>query len=247
MNTNEVALLSGVSVRTLHHYDNIGLLSPGRNPENGYREYSEKDLDLLQQILFFKECGFPLAKIGKLLSSPSFDRDKAYELQKKYLLHERKRIDAMLDTLEKTIKLSKGEIKMTQEEKFSGFDFSSNPYEEEARSLWGDKAVDDSKFHVDSMSREEQNAIANGMNNLFVELAAVRKEASDSEIAQKAIDGMYKFFNENFGYSYSLEAFAGLGQMYVCDTRFTKNIDQFGEGLSVFLADAMRIYAEKQS
>ena len=88
MNTNEVANLTGVSVRTLHHYDKIGLLCPSRNPENDYREYNEKDLDRLQQILFFKECGFSLAKIQTLLGSPSFDREKAFALQKKYLLHD---------------------------------------------------------------------------------------------------------------------------------------------------------------
>ena len=135
MNTNEVASLTGVRVRTLHHYDKIGLLCPSRNPENGYREYDERDLDRLQQILFFKECGFPLASIQRLLGSPSFDREKAVALQKKYLLHEKKRIDAMLNTLNKTIQSMKGEITMTPKEKFGGFDLSHNPYEEEARSL----------------------------------------------------------------------------------------------------------------
>ncbi len=74
MNTHQVAALTGVSVRTLHHYDQIGLLCPGRNPDNGYRMYSEKELDLLQQILFFRECGFSLSQIQTLLGNPSFDR-----------------------------------------------------------------------------------------------------------------------------------------------------------------------------
>ena len=82
MSPNEVAALAGVSVRTLHHYDRIGLLCPGRNADNGYREYAEKDLDLLQQILFFKACGFSLAQIQTMLQSPAFDRDEAYALQK---------------------------------------------------------------------------------------------------------------------------------------------------------------------
>lgn len=247
MNTTEVACLTGVSVRTLHHYDKIGLLCPCRNPENDYRNYSEKDLDLLQQILFFKECGFPLAKIQKLLSSPSFDREKAFALQKKYLLHEKKRINSMLNTLEKTIKSSKGETTMTQKEKFSGFDLSHNPYEEEARHLYGDDAVNQSKAHFEAMPTSERNAIATSMDNLFIELAAIRTVVPDSDTAQKAMDKMYHYFNQNFGYQYSLEAFSGVGQLYVCDARFTENIDQYGDGLSKFLAQAMRIYAEKQS
>lgn len=247
MNTNEVASLTGVSVRTLHHYDKIGLLCPGRNPENGYREYSEMDLDQLQQILFFKACGFPLAKIQKLLISPSFDREKAFALQRKYLLHEKKRIEAMLDTLNKTIQSMKGERTMTQKEKFGGFDLSHNPYEEEARSLWGDEAVDRSKTYIESMSAEEQNAISRGMDDLFVELAQILSEAPDSEVAQKAMDKMYRHFNQNFGFQYTLEAFAGVGQLYVNDPRFTENIDRYGEGLSSFLAEAMSIYAANEA
>lgn len=247
MNTNEVACLTGVSVRTLHHYDKIGLLCPYRNPDNGYREYSERDLDLLQQILFFKECGFSLAKIQKLLSNPSYDREKVFALQKKYLLHEKKRIDTMLNTLEKTMKSSKGEITMTPKEKFNGFDLSYNPYEEEARSLWGNEAVDRSKDHFAAMSSDEQTAIAKGMDDLFIELAAIRMEDPDSEMVQTAMDKMYRYFNTNFGCQYSLEAFKGLGQLYISDARFTKNIDKYGKGLSGFLFEAMHIYAENRS
>jgi DNA-binding transcriptional MerR regulator len=246
MNTNAVASLTGVSVRTLHHYDKIGLLCPSRNPENGYREYSERDLDRLQQILFFKECGFPLANIQKLLSSPSFDREKAFALQRKVLLHEKRRIDAMLNTLDKTMQSMKGEITMTQKEKFGGFDMSHNPYEAEARRLLGDEAVDRSNAHIAAMSAGEKDAVSKGMDALFTELAAIRTEDPNSDVAQKAVDKMYRCFNKNFGYHYTLKAFAGVGQLYVSDPRFTKNVDQYGEGLSKFLAEAMRIYAEHQ-
>jgi DNA-binding transcriptional MerR regulator len=246
MNTNEVAGLTGVSVRTLHHYDKIGLLNPNRNPENGYREYSDDDLDLLQQILFFKACGFSLAEIKKLLSNPNFDREKAFMVQKKYLLHEKKRIDAMLDTLEKTMKSWKGEQNMTQKEKFGGFDMTHNPYEEEARRLWGDEAVDASNARIESLSSDEQKEVAEGMEGLFQDLARIRNESPDSQTAQNAMENMYGYFNKNFGYQYSLEAFAGLGQLYVEDQRFTKNIDKYGEGLSAFLSQSMSIYAQNQ-
>jgi DNA-binding transcriptional MerR regulator len=244
MNPNEVAALTGVSVRTLHHYDTIGLLCPDRNAENGYREYSEKDLDLLQQILFFKECGFSLAVIQKLLSSASFDRNKAFALHRSYLLGEKQRIDTMLRTLEKTKKACKGELTMTQEEKFKGFDLTDNPYKEEARRLWGDEAVDQSNAHIESLTPQGRQEIAKGMHDLFSGLAALRREAPDSDVAQKAMENMYRYFNQNFGNTYSPEAFAGLGQMYSSDERFEKNIDQYGEGLSQFLAEAMAVYAK---
>jgi len=93
-------------------------------------------LTCCSRYFFFKECGFPLKKIKELLSKPDFDREKAFELQKKYLLHEKNRIESMLITLEKSIENMKGKTKMSSNEKFAGFDFSNNPYEEEARSLW---------------------------------------------------------------------------------------------------------------
>ena len=169
MNISEVARLTGVSIRTLHHYDKMGLLSPARNPENGYRIYSESDLDRLQQILFFKTCGFPLAKIQELLTSPSFDQEQAFALQEKYLLHELTRIKAMLDTLQKTRQSMRGERSMTTREKFAGFDLTHNPYEEEARQLWGDDAVNQSKTHLESLTTDEQAAMSQGMDDLFHE------------------------------------------------------------------------------
>jgi DNA-binding transcriptional MerR regulator len=201
---------------------------------------------MLQQILFFKACGFSLAEIKVMLTSPGFDRDKAFVLQKKYLLHEKERIDAMLDTLEKTIRSWKGEQEMTHKEKFAGFVMGDNPYEEEARRLWGDEALDEYNAKINSLSSKEQNAVVESMGELFQELGKIRLEEPDSPLAQEAMDKMYQFFNKNFGYHYSLEAFAGLGQLYVNDERFLKNIDQYGEGLSVFLSKAMKIYSEKQ-
>lgn len=246
MNPNEVAALTGVSVRALHHYDSIGLLRPARNEENGYREYTDADLDVLQQILFFRKCGFSLRKIQALLNSPSYDRDRAYTLQREFLLVEKRRIGAMLRTLEQTMKASKGGIPMTARDKFAGFDFSRNPYEAEARKLWGDPAVDRSNQALEQTTGGGKSALEQRMNALFNRLAAVRLEAPDSGPAQEQIDQMYRFFNDNFGLHYSLDAFAGLGRMYVADARFTRSIDRFGDGLSVFLAEAMAIYAQNR-
>ncbi len=242
MNANKVAALTGLSRRALHHYDALGLLSPARN-ENGYRDYSDEDLDRLQQILFFKECGFPLGQIQSMMQSPSFDRASAFELQRKYLLHERARVDAMLATLERSLKSLKGELAMKHEEKFAGFDFSSNPYEEEARKLYGNNAVDGYNQKLGSLSEKGRKDLGESMNGLFRELAQKRGEAPDSPAAQEAAHKLYLFLNANFGQQYSLEAFEGLGKMYVADERFKKNIDQFGEGLSEFLSKAMSAYA----
>ena len=244
MTIKEVAALAGISVRTLQHYDQIHLLSPARIPENEYRNYDDKDLDKLQHILFFKECGFSLIQIKNILDHPHFDRNKAFELQKKYLLKEKEKIEKKLQTLEKTMK---GEKEMSQKEKFYGFDFSHNPYEEEARQLWGDEVVENSNKMIEPLSSEEKGEISKQMHELFTRLGQLLTEAPDSNKTQDEIKFMYTYFNRTFGNYYTPEVFAGLGQLYVSDTRFTENIDQYGQGLSAFLAEAMRIFSEKQN
>jgi DNA-binding transcriptional MerR regulator len=236
MKVKEVADLVGISVRTLHHYDEIGLLTPNETTESGYRLYSNENLETLQQILFFKELGFPLKKIKEIINSPSFDRQEALELHRKMLLEKRNRLDQMIATIEKTMKHSKGEINMSNEEKFEGFDFSHNPYEQEARERWGDKAVDNANV---KFGKAEQDA----MNSIYRKLASIRHESPESEEAQTAIKEWYDFLNKIA--TYSLEAFKGLGQMYIDDERFTKNIDKFGEGLAKFMCDAMAVYADE--
>ncbi|RFU68374.1 MerR family transcriptional regulator [Bacillus sp. V59.32b] len=242
MKVKEVADLVGISVRTLHHYDEIGLLTPEEITESGYRLYSEANLEMLQQILFFRELGFPLKKIKEIISSPAFNRQEALELHRQMLLEKRTRLDKMLSTIDKTILHSKGEINMTNQEKFEGFDFSHNPYEQEARERWGDEAVDRSNTKIGQMSKAEQEAMSQEMNEIYRKLAALRNDAPDSKESQAAIKEWYDLLNR-MG-NYSLDAFKGLGQMYVDDERFTKNIDKFGEGLAKFMRDAMAIYAD---
>jgi len=242
MKVKEVADLVGISVRTLHHYDEIGLLKPEEITESGYRVYSERNLETLQQILFFKELGFPLKKIKEIINSPSFDRQKALEVQHTMLLERRRRLDKMIRTIEKTIQYSKGEIQMSNKEKFEGFDFSHNPYEKEARELWGDAAVDESNAKMANWSQFEKKEFTERFNAIYKNLAALRHLPADSKEAQAAIKEWFVFLNE-MG-NYSLEAFKNLGQMYVDDVRFTKNIDGFGQGLAKFMRDAMAVYAD---
>lgn len=234
MKVKEVSQLTGISVRTLHYYDDIGLLTPDHTTEAGYRLYSDDNLATLQQILFFRELDFPLKKIKELLRSPTFDRQKAFELQRKMLITKRKQLDRMIQTIDKSILNGKGELVMTKEEKFEGFDFSKNPYEQEARERWGDKAVDE--------ANKKGPELREKMNEIYIKLAGLRHLPPESPQAQAGIEQWYTYLNK-IG-TYSLAAFASLGQMYVDDERFRKNIDQFGEGLAEFMRDAMEMYAK---
>ncbi|MFC4559538.1 MerR family transcriptional regulator [Virgibacillus kekensis] len=242
MKVKEIAELAGISVRTLHHYDEIGLLSPENTTEAGYRIYSNNDLEMLQQILFFREVGFSLKKIKEIIHNPSFNQNEALQLHRKLLLEKRARLDRMINTLDKTIQHSKGEINISDQEMFEGFDFSKNPYEQEARERWGDKAVDESNARINKLSDSKREALGKEFDAIYRDLAAIRHMSPDSDEAQAGIKVWYDYLSK-VG-NYSLDAFKGLGQMYVDDERFTKNIDKYGEGLAIFIRDAMAEYAD---
>ncbi|SDT05211.1 transcriptional regulator, MerR family [Paenibacillaceae bacterium GAS479] len=239
LKVKEVAEMAGISVRTLHHYDEIGLLHPEEATDSGYRLYSAKDLAALQQILFFRELGFPLKQIKSILQDPGYREAEALRLHREMLLEKRRRLDALINNVEKTIQHAEGEMEMSDTERFGGFDFSSNPYEQEARERWGDKAVDGANEKAKGMNKQDQEAF----NELYRRLAAVRHLQPESNEAQAAIGEWYLCLGQ-FG-DYTPEMFRGLGQMYVDDERFTRNIDKFGEGLAVFMRDAMSVYADR--
>ena len=244
MKVKEVADLVGVSIRTLHHYHEIGLLTPTETTDSGYRLYSEDDLAKLQQILFFKELGFSLKEIKNMMSNPAYDRLEALVLQRKMLEEKRKRFAKMIAAIDKTIQHMKGEIEMTNEERFAGLTFRHNPYEEEARKRWGDESVNQAQAKLAGMSDDELQGLAEKWEMIFRQLAQLRQQSPESPDVQTAIKAWYDFLNENFA-QYSLEAFAGLGQLYVDDPRFTQNIDKYGEGLAEFMSKAMKVFAEK--
>ncbi|MFS0656816.1 MerR family transcriptional regulator [Bacillus sp. 179-C3.3 HS] len=244
MKVKEVAQLFGISIRTLHHYDQIGLLIPTEVTDAGYRLYSEENLETLQQILFFRELGFTLKDIKEIMNNPSFDKQEAFILQRKMLIEKRNKLDQMIENMDRTLKHLKGDIHMTNKERFEGMNIKFNQYEEEARRRWGNKPIDDANTKLNTLSKEEQVDLSNRWDQIFQQLATLRHHSPQSKEVQDAIKEWYDFLNEHFT-QYSLEAFHGLGQLYIQDERFTKNIDQYGEGLASFMSDAMKVFAEQ--
>ena len=242
MYIKEAAAQAGVSIRTLHHYDQIGLLSPDTG-EQGYRIYTEEDLIRLQQILFFRELGFTLSRIKEMLNDPQFDRNAALQLQRKALLEKRERLDCIIRTIEKTIKTEKEGGTMTNEERFAGFDLSSNPYEEEAIERWGEAAVKKMKKNTEDLPKGQRNELETKLNALFSKLAENMPQGPGSREAQASVAEWYQYLNE-IG-DYSPEAFKGLGLIYVEDERFKKHMEQYGEGFAQFMCEAMEIHADK--
>lgn len=245
MKVKEVAELVGVSIRTLHHYDQIGLLTPKEITDSGYRLYSEENLETLQQILFFKELGFTLKEIKKIINSPSFNRQEALILQRNMLIEKRKKVDKMIETIDKTIKHLAGEIQITNEERFEGFNVEFNQFEEEARLRWGNHSIDEINEKLKKISKDEQNDLSDRWDTIFNKLACLRHQSPESQKVQATIKEWYDFLNKNFS-KYSLDAFYGLGQLYINDERFTKNIDQYGKGLAKFMSEAMEVFTSNQ-
>lgn len=247
---NELAKLAGISTRTLRYYDEIGLLSPARMSSNKYRIYEQEDVDRLQQILFYRELGVSLKEIKKILSSEYFDRLAALEDHLSALLVKRKQLDLLIANVEKTIKAAKGEIVMSDQEKFEGFikklvEDNEQQYGKEARAKYGDDAVDRSNAKLMGMSKEQYAEL----EKLTVELNETLKAAFEqgdpaSELAQKACE-LHKKWLCYFWDDYSKEAHISLAQLYVEDPRFTAYYDKIAVGCAAFLRDAVLIYCNK--
>ena len=240
MRTKELADIAGISVRTLHYYDTIGLLSPEIDRENGYRNYSDQDVSTLQQILFFRQLNFKLTQIKDILNSPKYHQTEALLEQKDIILKEQTRLNNILKLIDKTIQAERGEITMTNEEKFSGVDFSHNPYEQEAREKWGDEKVEQANQNLKKMGTKEAER---EFDEIYTQLADLRHLDPEADAAQQEIGKWYDFLNK-VG-EYTPEMFKNLGEMYTADERFTKNIDKYGDGLAEFMKEAMTVYYEQ--
>lgn len=243
----EVAKLAGVSVRTLHHYDEIGLLKPEFVTAARYRLYSDADLERLQQILFFKELDFDLQEIGEILSSPGFDRKSALKNHRELLIEKKKRLERIIESVDKTIDSIEGGIEMSKKDMFTGFDMSEierhkEKYAEETKQRYGDTdAYKESQKRTAKYTKEDWSRIMGRQEEIYKGLAElIDKDPADPQV-QELVAQARQHITDSF-YSCTPEIFAGLGEMYVNDERFTANIDKYKAGLAVFLRDAIRVY-----
>lgn len=236
--------LSGVSVRALHHYDQIGLLQPSEVAESGYRYYDDVAIERLWQILFYRELDFPLHDIAEILSSPGFDRMRALKEHRSLLLQKRERLDQLIDLVSNAMK---GETTM----EFKPFDTSKfdemrDQYAEEAKARWGNTdAYRESARRAAKWTEADKANMEARSGEIFSQFAALVGTDPADERVQKQVALWQQFISDNF-YSCSDEMLAGLGQMYVADERFMKNIDKFGAGTAQLMSDAIAVYCEKK-
>ncbi|OPJ61264.1 MerR family transcriptional regulator [Clostridium chromiireducens] len=243
----KLSKLTGISTRTIRYYDEIEILKPARINSSGYRIYGQKEVNRLQQILFYKELGVDLDSIKKILLSPSFDNSNALKEHREKLLAKRQQLDILIANVDKTIASTEGSIIMSDKEKFEGFkqnmiDKNEKKYGKEIRSKYGDNTVNESNKKFKNMSKEQYEEL----EQLGTKVIDTLKEAfatndPSSELAQKAADLHRQWLTYSWS-EYSKEAHAGLAQMYVDDERFTAYYDKYQPGLSAFLRDAIFIY-----
>lgn len=245
----EVSDIVGISVRTLHHYDQIGLLKPESVSPAGYRLYTAHDLEKLQQILFFKELGFSLEDTGKIINSPGFDRRRALETHKELLMKKRERLDEIIRSVEKTIQSIEGGLDMDKKEMFKAFDMSEiekhqEKYAEETKQRYGHTdAYKESQQKTSKYTKEDWAAVMARGNAIYQKIAdRMDRGPADPEV-QEAVAEWRQHITDSF-YNCTLEIFRGLGDLYVSDERFTANIDKIKPGLAAFLREAMHIYCD---
>lgn len=248
---NKLAKIAGISTRTLRYYDQCGLLTPVRVSSNGYRIYGQKEIDRLQQILFYRELGVQLNEIKSILSAPDFDEKAALENHLTALLARRRQLDKLVANVEKTLKSLEGEINMSDKEKFEGFKESliaenEEKYGTEIREKYGNEAVERSNAKLRSMTQEEY-AEAQRLSEAYQETLKEAFKQGDpaSELAQKACD-LHRQWLSRYYDGYCKEYHMGLAQMYVDDPRFTEYYDKIAPGCTVFLRDAVMIYCNNR-
>ncbi len=236
MTVHEVSLQSGVSIRTLHHYDAIGLLKPAAVTPAGYRLYDRAALQRLQTILLFRELRFPLKTIKAVLDDPAYDKKTALRDQIRLLERERERFDRLIE-------LAKDQLKGGEHDMdFSAFDTADRDrYADEVKQRWGNT---DAYRQSSEKTDTQTEAGGQALMAVFAELGTVRLSAPDSPAAQALIEKLRCTVSAHF-YSCTPEILAGLGEMYVADDRFRQTIDAAGgDGTAAFVSRAITCYVK---
>jgi len=240
----QVCKLAGVSARTLHWYDEIGLLKPVGIGDNGYRQYDEDSLLRLQQILFFRELGFGLKDIQRVIDQPGFNRLEALEMHRTYLNREKERLECLVRTVDRTIAHLKGENAMSDDNLFEGFDEKTQEsYAREARERWGDTAIQSQQLW-NSYSTDQKNKILQDGRNLMLAL----RDAMPLGAAHPSVQALIERYHHHMGnfYDCSYEVLLGLGRMYVEDDRFRATFTKMDPAMPEFMLQAIQLYCKQK-
>ena len=244
LSVQETAKLTGITVRTLHHYDAIGLLVPSINPANGYRRYDAANLAHLQQILFLKELDFPLQDIKSILDSPNFNAQEAFLKQRHLLQLKKQQLEKLINLLDTLLQggmdmsfdaFNKNDIKKAQEQ-----------YKQEVLERWGHtEAYAESAKKSASYTEADWQTIQEEADAIYKNFAENMQLSPASPAVQGLVADWQRHISKNF-YNCNNTILAELGKMYIADERFTQNIDVYAKGLASFMSKAIAIYCKKK-
>lgn len=243
MTVSEFARLTGVSVRTLHYYDEIGLLAPGFvDAENGYRFYDAKSLSRMQEILFYRELDFSLGAIAEILSSPEYDRKSALKEQRQLLIAKKQRLERLIGAIDDAVNdKAEGDTAMNA---FANHEYESRraEYAAEAKKRWGHTEAYKESEKRASSPEARKNAMQ-GMEDIMEEFARCMQSGASpaDDKAQALVKKWQDHISASF-YTCTNEILKGLGEMYSCDERFKNNIDKHAEGTAAFMTEAIRVF-----
>jgi DNA-binding transcriptional MerR regulator len=239
----EIADLAGVTTRTIRYYDEIGLLSPAVTGDNGYRHYDQGSLLQLQQILFFRELDVPLKEIQLIMSRPDFNLRQALEKHRQELDGRVKRLEKLIDTVEQTIATLQGEWIMSEKDYFEGFDESQ--YAEETRQRWGNTPqYAESQKKWGSYSKAQKEAIKAEAGGFSLRMVGTADSKPDDPDVQAAVGEYYAYINKYF-YTFDIEFYRNLADMWVEDARFAINYERVREGGVKFVREAVHIFCDQ--
>ncbi|MCC6147114.1 MAG: MerR family transcriptional regulator [Anaerolineaceae bacterium] len=242
----QLAVIAGVSARTLHYYDEINLLKPERNPANGYRLYDRTAVLRLQQILFLRELGFSLEEIREVLDQPDFNLLAVLEQHRLSLQARGRKLADLIATVERTISFLKGAIEMDVHELFDGFsEEKQKQYKEEARRRYGDQKVDESYQRWDSYSDDQKLEIIQEGKAVYQDMVEVMPYGPSSQQAQEGIARWHQHIRHF--YEPTVEILAGLGDLYNDDPQFNATFNRIHPGLAAFMRLAIQVYCQSLS
>jgi DNA-binding transcriptional MerR regulator len=245
----KLAETSGVSIRTLRFYDEIGLLRPARIGDNGYRYYEEEQLLLLQQILFYRELGFPLNDIQAILHKSSFDKITALNSHRKLLTNSVEKTTELIATIDRTIARLKGDKSMSDHDLYKGFSHDQQTaYEQELIARYGESAqarIAQSKQNTKGWTRDDYRQVAADYDAIHAAMTAQLnagapvKSPEVMAIVRQHYDLVCRFWQPDAA------SYAGLGQLYIDHPDFRKLYDSWHPGLAAYLAEAMKEFASR--
>ncbi len=233
--------LAGVTPRTLHHYDQIGLLKPSRIGENGYRYYGEESLLRLQQILLYRELEFPLEEIRRIMGRRDFDVLSALENHKLALGKQVDRLQHLIQTVDDTILHMKGQKTMSNKQLFAAFsEEEQEKMAAEAEQKYDPATVRESNRKWKAYGKEKQQAILNEGNQIYLDMIAAMPKGATSPEVQAIVERWRKHMD--YFWTPNLDQLLGLAEMYNNDPRFKANYDAMNPQLAEFMLEAVTVY-----